>query len=341
MASVAPLGANFSSCQARCSSRTPRRFEIFTLAAVLDGVNQSMPRPQLARLRYAVNKGWYQVIKKVYGCLAFDSRGTCFLVDSEGLVLRCSMCHAASEYLAKRTVWYSPYPHPVHTDHNRIVEMSRRILGGPAGESFGEGFMMESYHWIWEVELLRDFLAVGLRGESLVALGYQHVEETAADAGAYEQKKKRDPSYEPGHPFLEETFYHHLYPRRHSLGYRFVNVYQQVERVVGPTGWALMLNSSLHLPNPGKALVEIICTHLPSAGPDAEGWAERLAAFYRHSGMLMGRCRTQSEPCRLLSTAWDVCVSSGGKHAALSDAQQCHVTRPTGVRRHAVHNERQ
>merc|ERR1712039_153335 len=100
------------------------------------------------------NKWWLQAIKKFYGCLAYGT-DICYAMDSEGKVLRNTICHAASVYLKQKlkpvfTVPY-PYPYGLATGHDKPVEISRSLLGGVRGEEFGEFYAMTSYHWIWPV----------------------------------------------------------------------------------------------------------------------------------------------------------------------------------------------
>ena len=50
-----------------------------------------------------INPHWLEGLKKVYGCLAFGApNGVCFLIDSESLVLRNSLCHAAGAVCVDR-----------------------------------------------------------------------------------------------------------------------------------------------------------------------------------------------------------------------------------------------
>ena len=67
------------------------------------------------------NKHWLQSLKKIYGCLAFGAprAGVCFLVDSDSLVLRNGLCHAASAYLVR--------PHAQFFGGHNCVTLSGRM----------------------------------------------------------------------------------------------------------------------------------------------------------------------------------------------------------------------
>ena len=107
-------------------------------------------------------KAWLQSIKKVYGCVAWspeqswsrsrfsDERHTCWWLDADSHFTTQSkgLCHAASRYTSrfpKQTVFVTKYPHKNHTKHDRVVELSRELLGGPVGQDFGEFWAMEWY----------------------------------------------------------------------------------------------------------------------------------------------------------------------------------------------------
>lgn len=236
------------------------------------------------------NKHWLQSAKKLFGCLAAaglpqsgpgpEARGdACFLLDSEGEVLRNGICHAATAYMRNRTVFVSPYPDPKHIWHDPWIELSRRLLAPENyGEPFGEFFAMESYHWFFEPMLVEGFLE---RLDLLALTGSAGFQGTA--------------------PFLEETFYHWLYPRREAYSYTFVDVYALVRGLVGALTWRL-----LQLAVPGSATVEDLHEAI---GLATEEEARSLGRAFREHGVLLVKCGPNPRLPVLLEYL-DLCVSS-------------------------------
>jgi hypothetical protein len=272
-----------------CTSEL-RRFRILTLASLLRKADDKALRAQADGLTAEAlpNRHWYQAIKKLYGCVLLSPpTGVCFFLDSESSLIRNSVCHAATAYREQKVVLTSPLPHPVHRRHDGVLALSRRLLGGVRGEAFGESFMMEGYHWVLDATLVNDFLRIGLRGQSLVSMA-RRSEWAAVSEG----------------PFLEEALYHFAYPRRAGYGLRYVNVYAEIEGIVGADAWSVLLSSAQD--QDGLAVVEQLGRHVSRMTIEQ---AQRLSAYFAEQGVLMGRC-ANNEMSKVLSSSFDMCLSS-------------------------------
>ena len=143
------------------------------------------------------------------------------MLDSESLVLRNSLCHAAEVYVRGPSMSVLTMPHPFIIPgtalvSSRQVELSRRIMQWGAsgramrGAAFGEFYLMNSYHWLWPVDHVRTFATEVLQG--LEALQDEFLRQSA--------------------PFLEDTYYHFVYPNRSALGYNFVPLLPIVQQLL-------------------------------------------------------------------------------------------------------------
>lgn len=113
-----------------------------------------------------------QSVKKVYGCLASRSRW-CFASDSETLLFRCfSLEQALASYLsAGPAIFYNsafkPRPRPYYGGFGCVPYADKLLLGIDPGM----GWMLESYSWFWEADLLASFLSyLQTRGTTPVQL---------------------------------------------------------------------------------------------------------------------------------------------------------------------------
>ena len=107
---------------------------------------------------------------------------------------------------------------------SRIVEFSRRILGGVRGERFGEYYMMNSYHWLWPFTHVAEFATDVLMGLNVLQNDYLR----------------------SGGPFLEDTFYHYIFPRRKQLGYNFVSLLPRMEQILGRRQYNQVIHSKIY-----------------------------------------------------------------------------------------------
>ena len=266
-----------------------RRFRILTIASVLRRADDRTLRAQADGLTAeSVNRHWYQGLKKLYGCVLLSPpAGVCFMLDSESSLIRNSVCHAATAYRRQNVVLTSPFPHPVHKNHDSVIALSRKLLGGVRGEAFGEVFMMEGYHWVLDAALVSDFLRIGLQGESLVSI---------ARRGEWASVRYG--------PFVEEALYHFAYPRRAAYGLRYVDAYAEVERAIGADAWSVLLASARN--QSGVAVIELLSKHVSAV---TRAQAQRLGAYFMERGVLMGRC-SNNAMSKVLAASFDMCLSS-------------------------------
>jgi hypothetical protein len=118
-----------------------------------------------------------QSAKKLYGCLAAarDGAGWCFVTDSETLLLRCvALTRLVDDYAgsdgAGRAILFNPRYNPPTTlpesawarrvafQQFGMFQCPRRCDALLLGvDDPGLGWVMESYHWLWDTELLTLF----------------------------------------------------------------------------------------------------------------------------------------------------------------------------------------
>ena len=179
------------------------------------------------------NKHWLQSTKKLYGCAAFGGfgrRDQCMMLDADSYVKgsfpprSSGLCATATAYMRHgRRVLVRPQRSfqegGGYGKYTYVVELSRDLLSAalPAkgsaplrGEAFGEFYALEVYHWIWSPKDVRDFLDDAMGG-AMAKLALSH-------------PSKYSGWFFSGGPFIEETMYHFLYPRRGEAGYRFSSI---------------------------------------------------------------------------------------------------------------------
>lgn len=254
----------------------------------------------------------YQGTKKFYGCLDAASisgvqahRGdTCFMVDSDSRLLRNSFCHIASEYQKHKTVFFSPYPDANHIKHDDCIEYSRKVLGqslvaGGSGDIFGEFYAMESYHWMFEVELVQAYLQT-------LPLAVLAVNLTRTPEAVALENLTRPPSLDPQRAqciYPEEVMYHFLYPRRQAWGYHYVDAYDMLKNIVGEHNFHTMVRSA----NPRQAIMESVTDRVYRLTPDN---AQAIGEALRDHGVLQIRCsRIDEKNVQAVLESMDMCGS--------------------------------
>lgn len=223
---------------------------IKTLEEVLRST-KAVAEADIKELLVPDNKFIYQAMKKFYGCLdAATINGSrrhpddvCFLVDSDSRMLRNSFCHLASKYRKNKTVFVSPLgPYSNNTYPSEAVESGLKVLGlsprlteavgtgrkvlglnprpSKGDSEFGEFYAMESFHWLFEVELVQQFVIEVPLASRLIAY--------------HKNPEAFNVDYSSADILPEELIYHFLYPKRRSWGYRYVDVYDMLKSLVGP-----------------------------------------------------------------------------------------------------------
>lgn len=230
-----------------------------------------------------VKKEWLQAIKKMYACKASPD-GVCFLLDSEGEVVRNSICHAASAYMQKKTVAMSPYPGRAfgHTEHKMQMDLSREMVR--LGDNFGNFYAMENYHWFMEKRIVVEYLKRAPLLEFAIQGPHMHLK-----------------------AFTEEAYYHFVHAG--NYGYHFVDVYDEMRKALTPSNWMKLINVNRR-PRNGKGIFEVNDDFLACIDMTDDELAN-VTRIYRDNGLLLARCHyPHSRAFAAVHQELDICISS-------------------------------
>jgi len=269
--------------------------EVFALTEAPDYIRSQATDP----IQNPTKGKWkFQFLKKTFGCLAaagLKYNGTtapigdvCFAVDSEADLHQGTICEVATAYMKHKTVFFVPekrlepgnkeMSHRSTTwvsDFSRIraaqgsVDFLRSALQDISTD-YGQGlYFMAVYHWFWEVPLVHRFLRETM-----------HKYDKATDL-----------------IFMEEVFYHWLYPQRSQLGYNFVDLWEATKNAIGQPALATM----------GIQPFETIC---PGVDHLAQYQVKAVGTLMTSNGVLLGKCWSSSEQCELLKANYiHMCVA--------------------------------
>jgi hypothetical protein len=241
------------------ANETIREEQLRKLQGIFHNPEQRPPWPGAMPLRKLDNhKHVLQSAKKLYGCLAAHPKTRwCFVTDSETLLIRCiKLADVIEQWASRRTILHNPAFKPplVRPSSPRAVKrlyhqyglwlcprrVDAMLLGQDAPSTIG--WMMESYTWFWERDVVKSF--------------YQHLRDRNAtpaqlwDRGAFgEDLRPNETGKEPfvaGFPdgvacrtrlFIEQTLYTYIALSHASLPhpYTFVSTAAMAAAVSLPT----------------------------------------------------------------------------------------------------------
>lgn len=230
-----------------------------------------------------------QSAKKMFGCLAGhnvtyagsqppEPDGVCFVVDSESyLVNGGTVCGVVTEYLKSKNVFYAPFSQ-LYPKHKETSERSRGLL--LPGQEFGEFYAMVIYHWVYEMPILNSFLLDVMPRFA------------AANDGI----------------FIEEAFYHWLYPHRSKYNYSFINGYDELVDVIGQKSFYRTLS---RLPEEKTEMLEVPCYWMAEY---SFGAVDAVGQMLQSKGIRMARCDIMGEKniakCNVFKQHLLMCVST-------------------------------
>ena len=312
-AELAPFGKAFERERQRCSAEQPPPPKLTTLDEVFAVVSRAHG-PVLGARSFnlsSTNKYWYQNVKKLYGCVALSSEW-CFVANAEVYLLQHSVCHIATSYANKRTVFMSRANETQAGMLLDVARSSQRMLAAQLGSGRGGGAKaslfgaMEAYSWMWPAYLLREFALgdEGLAGRA-VQIARDRVLPGSTKAASL------------GHAFIEDTIYKFILVRSAgTAGFLFVDARAELIAATGEAAWAAMANHNaarlgLTRPSQGQEgfLLSTACRHVHTA-PSPRLAALAIARMQRRHGVLITQC-VDTAACRTMAEQLDMCVSNG------------------------------